>query len=96
LQQAMVAEECNEVFGREVERFACRRRPDHSPHRREIVGQKPWREFAMTKILAECEIGQPVRGVVLDALPVEVQDVPEHPNYAGNCCARCSRCGGSP
>jgi hypothetical protein len=36
LQQAMVAEECNEVFDREVERFACRRRPDHSPHRREM------------------------------------------------------------
>jgi hypothetical protein len=36
----------------------------------------------MTKILAEREIGQPVRGVVFDALPAEVQDVPEHPDYA--------------
>jgi hypothetical protein len=39
LQQAMIAEECDEVLGREVQHFGGRRGPDCRPHRREIIGQ---------------------------------------------------------
>ena len=79
LQQAMVREEGNEIFGGKIQHLGGRRRPDCRTHRREIIGQQPRREMTPAKIFAERKPGQSARGMVFDALGVEGQDVAEHP-----------------
>ena len=79
LQQAVIAEEGDEILRREIQHLAGRRGPDRSPHRRQVIGQQPWREFAPGKVLAEGEACEVPRGVVFDASAIEGQDVAQHP-----------------
>ncbi len=79
LQQAMVAEERDEILGGKVQHLAGRRRPDRGAHRRQIIGQQPRCEMARLEIVAERQTCEPARRIVLDALLVEGQDIPQHP-----------------
>ena len=79
LQQAMVAEERDEVFGGEVQHLGGRRGPDRRAHRREVVGQQARREMPGTEIAAKGQPGQFAFGVIPGALGVEGEDIAEHP-----------------
>ena len=79
LQQAVVAEERDEILRREVQHLAGARGPDRRPHRRQIIGQQAGREVAVGKICTERQSGQLARRMVFDALAVEGQDVAQHP-----------------
>ena len=79
LQQAMIAEEGDKILGGEVEHLVRRRRPDRRAHRREIVAQQPWRKMVAAEIFAERKACEFPGLVILGALLVEGQDVPQHP-----------------